>query len=298
MKLRYLLVGFFGVMLALAYLCYSPLWKVRPKNGQKVILYPPLASSKMLTFVSDPWAPYAGQAGSPLEGYIVDLLRKIYVPRGYEVRFLNMPWSRCIRDTRDGVVTGLAGADFHEVPDFVFPQETVGATEPTFFVRSGSSWKFEGFQSLEKVSLGVIQDYTYSRKLDEYILRHKGTKRIFSVTGENPLDRLLEALETGRAAVFVENRAVVLQKLRDLKRPLTALPEAGTPGAGVRLYVPFSPKLAHSRELAKIFDQRLAELRASGDLERILAPYGLKDWLPMVREIEKLEGALPPRPDP
>ena len=142
MKTLRIAIIFAIVVGALAYLCYSPAFKtsqisekqVGTVNAQKSP-ETSLREEKFLLFSSDPWPPYAGYAGAELEGYIVDVLREIYEPLGYKINYVNLPWSRCIRDTRDGKLTALGGADFDEVPDFIFPKETIGITRPVFFAR-------------------------------------------------------------------------------------------------------------------------------------------------------------------
>jgi len=124
---------------------------ITPENGR-----PP----NILFFCSDPWPPYAGHSHESRQGYIVDVIREIYEPLGYDVRYVNKPWSRCISETRTGKLSALAGADVDEVPDFVFPQETIGVTRPAFFVLKETAWTYQGLDSLATIKLGMIQDYT------------------------------------------------------------------------------------------------------------------------------------------
>jgi len=231
-----------------------------------------------LIFCSDPWSPYAGQEDAEKEGYIVDVLRAIFEPKGYTVEFVNLPWTRCIKDTRDGRISGMAGADVLEVPDFIFPTATVGVTTPRFFVNAGSPWRFVNVQSLTSVVMGVIQDYTYADSIDRYIQRSQGSERLHMVKGNDPLGRLIEALHNRRIDTFVENAAVAHHALAAAGLD-GQIVEAGGPDAGVRLFVPFSPKLPKATEYARMFDEGIAELRSSGRLGEILAEYNLTEWI-------------------
>ncbi len=231
-----------------------------------------------LIFCSDPWVPYAGHAGESEEGYIVDVIRAIFEPLGYKVNYINTPWSRCIRDTRDGKFTALAGADFDEVPDFMFPKETIGTTRPAFFSLKDSKWTFNGIESLNEIRLGAIQDYTYSKDVDEYIHQYKLSDKVLQVKGGNPLERLIDSLEEGRIDTFIENAPVVYATVRKMGLNVEDFREAGEPKLGVRLFIAFSPKIYQSQQYADIFDKGVVGLRKSGQLKKILDRYGIKDW--------------------
>jgi len=45
-----------------------------------------------------------------------------------------------------------------------------------------------------------------------------------------------------------------------------------------KLFIAFSPKNPKSQEYAKLLSEGTAALRASGELRKILAKYGLSDW--------------------
>ncbi|SFV56538.1 ABC transporter, periplasmic domain [hydrothermal vent metagenome] len=44
------------------------------------------------------------------------------------------------------------------------------------------------------------------------------------------------------------------------------------------VYLAFSPNNPHSKEYAKILSEGINTLRKSGELDKILAKYGLHDW--------------------
>lgn len=264
------------------------------KNGNAVYAPPKVETEPhyvigTLRFCSDPWSPYAGYADSTQQGYIVDIIRAIYEPLGYVIEYTNVPWSRCIRDTRDGVFHALAGADVGEVPDFIFPTQTVGVTEPRFFIRQDSQWSFDGIASLENIHLGSIKDYTYSVNLDTYIREHQSDERMTIVTGNDALENLISLLLAGRIDAFVENEPVAQFMLHKMGLEPGEIKPAGSPGVGMLLYVPFSPKYQESRELVKIYDRGITQLRKNGQLKEILSRYQLVDWLKRADSIEQFK---------
>ena len=144
-------IAIVAVFSGIVYLIYKPLLKKNSKDSEDIIKVQK-KDSKELIFCSDPWPPYAGYVDEKQQGYIIDIVRKIYQPKGYKIKFINIPWSRCIKETRDGKITALAGADFKEVPDFKFPKKTIGVTFPTFFGKSTQTWQYDGPKSLDKIN--------------------------------------------------------------------------------------------------------------------------------------------------
>ncbi len=292
MKISLVILLFIIIVAGLAFLTYSPIIEAPDKEQiPEAASSPrkPAAADKELAFCSDPWPPYAGHADAEDEGYIVDILREVYEPLGYKVRYVNVPWSRCIRDTRDGIFNALAGADILEVPDFVFPGETIGITRPAFFVRGNKNWNFQGIKSLDRIKLGSIQDYTYETELDEYIRRYQDTDRVLIVKGNDALIRLITSVQESRIDAFIENAPVVYHTFRQMGISPDELREAGAPNIGVLLFIPFSPKFVESREYAQIYDTRIQELRKSGRLDEILSKYKTDDWLTEAARIKKVQ---------
>ncbi|RCK81439.1 MAG: ABC-type amino acid transport/signal transduction system [Candidatus Ozemobacter sibiricus] len=238
-----------------------------------------MARPRVLTFCSDPWPPYAGTAGTASEGYVVDLLRAIFEPQGFEVRYSSMAWSRCIQETRDGRFLGLLCCERHETPDFTFPQEPVGITSPSFFTLPDSTWTWQGTPSLDLIRLGMVQDYYYCDALEEYVREHRHSARVVLTQGTEALERLLGLLETGTIDAFVENGVVVDHLLASQASPTRRLRCAGRIEPGGILYVGFSPRDPRSHDISRRFDEGMRRLRQDGTLARILARAGVADWL-------------------
>jgi polar amino acid transport system substrate-binding protein len=276
------------------YIAYNPLFSASGRDAMYAHMYDEQEKNdvraNIVTFCSDPWVPYAGYEDAEQPGYIIDVLRAIYEPLGHEVRFVNLPWSRCLRDTRNGVVSGLAGADFHEAPDFIFPKEAIGVTWPTFFTSVDSEWTYSGPESLKDAVIGIIQDYTYSRDFDDYVRRAHKTERVYTVTGQDALAQLIAAVRDGKITAFVENMPVVYQTLKELGADSDSLRNAGSAGPGAILFVPFSPRVPASFQYADQFDEGIERIRESGELDAILSVYGVSDWH---HEVDRLKSLTP-----
>jgi len=84
-------------------------------------------------------------------------------------------------------------------------------------------------------------------------------------------------LINGRIDVVIDDIAVVggyLAKTGNTDK----VKLAGTPGEPTGLYIAFAPNNPKSEEYAKLISDGMATLRASGELTKILAKYGMSDW--------------------
>ena len=235
---------------------------------------------RTITICSDPWMPYAGD-GSPGgdEGYVIALAREALRRAGLEVRYVVVPWSRCIADVQAGRWDAIACVDAREVQDVVYPAEPVGETAPTIFTRPGSTWRFTGLASLEQVRLGAIQHYAYADEVDGWIKDHAGdSRRLFLASGTEPLRRLLEMLDAGRVDAVIESPYVAAWTAHRLGRPAGSLRDAGSVGPQVPIYVAFSRRLADGPALARALDEGLRALRREGRIAALLARYHVPPW--------------------
>lgn len=279
MERRFVFVLMVGALLiGLAVAIYRPARQL-PEEPELEVSLPAdrLVDDRILTFCSDPWMPYAGEAGSPKEGYVVDLLRAIFTPQGFEVRYQTYPWSRCIEETRQGQVLGILCAERQEAPDFTFPQEPVGVNQPAFFTRPGSDWTFTGIPSLEMIRLGAVQDYFYADDLEEYIRLHRESDRLILTKGTDALEHLFALLADGSIEALVEN-ALVVRYHQALATAPIPLREAGSIAGGGFLFVAFSPRDPRARDMARRFDEGIRALRSNGRLDQILQEAGVSDW--------------------
>ena len=160
----------------------------------------------------------------------------------------------------------------------MLPEFPAGRDESSFAVRSDSTWRYTGLRDLEAITLGVTADYTYFPEVDDWIERHgENPSRVDVATGDAPLDTSLRKLQSGRIDAFIENRNVLLHALSRSGSAHEFRLEGRIVGDDI--VVGFSPFSSRDSALAPVFDARMRELRESGELDRILAAYGLEDWV-------------------
>ncbi|WP_100916038.1 substrate-binding periplasmic protein [Pseudoalteromonas spongiae] len=230
-----------------------------------------------LVLVADPWCPYSCNEEDVRKGYMVELASIVFNQLGYKVEYQNMPWSRAIKSVKEGDVDGIIGAGRDEVPELIFPETPLGVAAHTFFTLKKSNWTYSSLQSLNTVSLGVIQNYSYGTLYDDYIKHHgSDISKVQLVSSLSGLEQNLSKLVRERVDVIIEDRNVVKYHYssQDLEFELR---EAGVVSYE-EVYIAFSPKLKEAKLLAYTLSKQLKDMRKSGELAKTLSAYGINDW--------------------
>ncbi|MCC2607332.1 substrate-binding periplasmic protein [Planctobacterium marinum] len=235
------------------------------------------APGKTIFLLADEWCPYNCHPDSELPGFMVEIAKEVFSPHGYRVIYEKTNWSRAVRNARIGKVHGIIGALKGDAPGFVFPENSLGMTENLFWVPNTSNFAYQSITDLQAIRVGVIQGYSYGEDLDKYIESNKlNEATLHSISGQDALERILQSLILGRVDVIVEERAVMLNHL--LYHPnKNEIKPAGRVSIDP-VYIAFSPNRPESKQLAKLLDVGVAQLKAQGKLRIILEKYGLTEW--------------------
>lgn len=231
---------------------------------------------EVLKFAADPWMPISGDPTQGQTGYFVDILKAVFEAKGYTVDYQAMPWTRAIEEARQGRITGIIGAFKSDAPDFIFPKTPQGIIENTFFALKNNPWKYEGIASLQKVRLGTTLGYAYGEPLDSYLSQNKENPLLVQpLSGDDPLGRNIMKLQKKRIDVVIEAK-MVWEYTAAQKKMEADFKEAGHLGRE-ETFVAFSPKISQSKKYASILDEGMQTLRKSGELQKILDRYNLKN---------------------
>jgi len=241
-------------------------------------LFPKAGWGETITLAADEWAPFNIQPGKQPEGYMVDIAREVFTSHNIEVVYKVVPWTRALEGTKTGEYTAAVGASKNDARDFIFHDEELTINQLSFWVKKGNPWRFTGHNSVQQVSLGLIQSYDYRSWLNTYAESHKqDTDKVQFVTGENPLEMNLRKLVAGRVGAVVDNEATIRYKAMQLGL-LDAIELAGKDTELVPCYIAFSPAIPRSVDYARMLSDGIVTLRKNGRLQQILAVYGLGDW--------------------
>jgi len=236
------------------------------------------AGADVISLRADEWCPYNCAPDSDKPGYMVEIAKRVFEPARHQVDYQVLNWARAIEATRSGKFTGIIGAAHSDAEDFVFPAVELGIMTSAFAVRASEDWSYAGIQSLGGRTLGVIRDYAYNPGLDQYIAAHKDDDaRIQFVYGDNALESNLRKLLKGRLDTVVDGQYVLAYTLTRLGLE-KEIRMAGTAAEVDPLYIAFSPANPKAAEYAALLSKGVTELRANGELQKVLAKYGLHDW--------------------
>ncbi len=227
-----------------------------------------------LTVLSDYWCPFSCLPGNQ-PGYVIEIAKAVFEPKGVTVRYEPIPWEQAIRRATVEKGVALAGCAKAETPNLVFPKTAVGVSRPAFYVQSGSSWRYQGVESLEHVRLGVAFGYDYGEAVNRYI--QERPEKVSVASSEEPVKESLRNLSLGHVDAIVGDPNVVLMTAGSMGM-IGRIQSAGEAHASIPIYLGFSPAEKESLNMAALFDEGMRELRSSGKLASILAKYGLTDW--------------------
>ncbi len=236
--------------------------------------------AETISIRADPWLPYNGLGNKPPSGYMIDLADKIARSNGHSIDYANMPWDDALGAVRKGEYDCVVGAAHDDADDFMFPDASWGKSQNGFYTMAESSWRYTGMESLESIRLAVIDGYSYSDELDAYIEAHRNDGKVVVISGiRRATMSAVSQLVAKKADAFVEDANVMQQTLNTMEMSKRVL-NRGTLDALTDVYIACTPSKPLGKVLAKQFSDGLVKLRASGELQKILDGYGLKDWEP------------------
>lgn len=219
-------------------------------NNTKPELYIRLATTE--------WCPYVCQENRHGKGFALEYLD--YIAKANNVRFSYefYPWSRAIKSVANGTVDGLATAVPAEAPNLRFTTSPTMNYKSCFFTLSENKWRYQSLSSLNKVNIGVINDYSYGEPIDSYLPELRKQGRVVSISGDNGLERLYKMLETKRIDTLLSDENVAYWHMgrKDIfKQPMI---EKGCL-APQPFFMAFSPQFEHTNKLVEIMNQAFAD---------------------------------------
>lgn len=237
------------------------------------------AKAETITIAADPWCPYTCDPTSEHPGFMVELAQQAFKKHGIEVKYIVRPWARAIVEAREGKLTAIVGASKGDAPDFIFPAVTQGEMGNAFYAREDSTWRYTDSQSLAKICVGAIKDYSYSESFNRYANQYKNDPaKIQYASGDNPLDINVKKLLAGRIDAVIETTLVMKYYLAT--HGVSGIKEVGktAPSDQDNLYIAFSPKEPNAKKYADILSKETTVMHKNGALQAILKVYKIDDW--------------------
>ena len=231
-----------------------------------------------ITVRADSWPPFNADPKDPLPGYGIEILKAVFEKQGYKIDYQLMPWTRTLEEVKAGKFDGAIGAANGDAPDFVFPLEPIGEVSSVFYGKKGTTWRYDGKASLEKISLGVVDGYPFTPEIDEYIAANKKSDKVQADSGDNAIITNIKKLQAGRVDAVLESPQVMNWMLKVAGVAEGEIVPVGKTDLSDKIYVAFSPAKPDSKKYADILSEGIKQLRASGELKKILDKYNAQDW--------------------
>lgn len=212
-------------------------------------------------------AEWPGYTNSDGTGVYWEIIKRVYQPIGIDVHTQTVPWKRAQYSVKNGKKDAYVGDYFDPSKDrkeFLYPKEHLSIEEPVVVVFSNRhtlEWKAKGKSMLTGMRVAWVRGYGFEDNLlDGIALEHKDVN--------HPAQAIL-LLKKGRVDAVVDYRSNIMDALADDADSYTlSLLEKGQ-----KLYLVFA-NTQKSVYLAALFDRRIREMRASGDVSEIYKQYG------------------------
>jgi polar amino acid transport system substrate-binding protein len=229
---------------------------------------------KEVSLCADLWCPFNCEPDSQQQGFAVEIVRDVFARAGYTVSYQTAAWPRCVEDSRAGRFTAIIGAIRADAPDFTFPKIPIGSSRAGYAVRKGDLFHYSGPRDFDGRVIATVSDYGFGGETGAYLAAHLGDKTIELAFGNNAIEKNLAKLLAGRVDLVVDDSNVLRNKIDALGMQDKLTVSEGPFSSP--LFIAFSPASPDREQLARILDNGIARLRASGALAAILARYHVR----------------------
>ena len=73
----------------------------------------PRAHAEQILIAADRWCPFNCEPGPELPGFMVEVAQRVFAKQGYDVKYIEMNWSRAIQEARKGNVNAIDAPSHH-----------------------------------------------------------------------------------------------------------------------------------------------------------------------------------------
>jgi polar amino acid transport system substrate-binding protein len=216
----------------------------------------------------DDWSPYsaadkpgADSESSPV-GFSVDLVRAVLASQGIPVKFINVPFARCMLYAKTGQVAGCFNATITDDnrADYVWHQPAMFEEELSIFARADSKEPELRLADLRGKRVAYTNGYTYPSEF----MHDSRIKKSVAVSDA----ALIRMLLAKRVDYILLNRTpgwIRIDNTADFKGQIKRVGLLSMDG----FWVAFSKQHPQGESLAKAFSAGLAQMRRDGSYQRM-----------------------------
>lgn len=228
---------------------------------------------KVLKIAAIDWCPQICPREEP-DGYVVDLINKIYAHHIAKIEIHYYPWSRAIKYVAEGKYDALLSPAKKEAPHLIFPKFAVGSQQMCFFTLIEDHWKYTGVESLKNRNIGVAKDSSVE-ELNDYLTDNPNQFQ-YQPYHDRYFEQNYKKLKKGRINSLIFTKNTTIWELNKIGK-LDKINNAGCVSRAP-IYIAFTPvksKAAKVTQLIGWFDVGMYESIVNGYAETVLKKYGL-----------------------
>lgn len=218
---------------------------------------------KTLRFATLEWPPYISSA-LPDNGYMAQLLREIFLPAGYSVEIMYLPWQRAVHSLNHADIAGYFPEYFDETiqdKSCIFSESIPGG--PLAFVhKTGRTYYYKKLVDLQHHHFGVVSGYINFKEFDEadYLTKDYAPDDLTNI----------RKLLADRISIIIGDPLVINYLYNTRITPGGKQLEVMHPYLEEKsLYLCFNPKYKDAQAINTVFSTYLAKLKNSGRLKEL-----------------------------
>ena len=236
--------------------------------------------AETITIRADEWLPYNGPSTLRPAGYMIDLAMRIAKDHGHTIDYRHLPWDDALAAVKKGEFDCVVGANEEEAEGMVLPGLSWGSSQSVAYTLEGSKQVIGSIEAIKAKRLIYIPGYSYGEELDPWIEQNAGNPAVVVpvTSGGRAAMSAISKLVAKLGDVFVEDRNVIAHNLKQLDmvgrlKAQVVVDEEPTP-----IFIACTKANLRGAQFTSMFEEGTRQLRASGELGKILEPYGLTDW--------------------
>lgn len=126
-----------------------------------------LTAEKAIKALTLDWQPYVGKE---LKNYGVtsQIIKEAFAAEGYTISFKFVPWAKGLKDVLSNKADILYPAYYNDERAKIYHiSEAFFKSETILVKHSSSDFKYNGFESLKGLKIGITRGYSYGKDFDE-----------------------------------------------------------------------------------------------------------------------------------
>ena len=230
--------------------------------GVLFALIPSISHAEKIVAVGDTWPPFVSE-DLPDKGIAMAIAKAAFESQGYEVEMKFVPWARAIGGVKSGTYDVLVSTWWtKERSEYLNYSDYFIQNNIKFIKKAADDFEYEGLESLEGKTVGVIRAYGYS---EDFLAAENFTKPEVAAFVYN-----LKKLNANRIDLTLEDEIVaksVIAKDDNFKGKFTFSKKNLSSN---NLYVTSGLKNPRNKSIINAFNKGLEIIKNNGLYEEIL----------------------------